>query len=134
MKKNHRKADMTGKNKAQTNQAAAGIQGEASRRDFFKYSAALATAATISPIFSAEAMAASPQNEDAKTLDHIERTNSDAKRRILLKGGIVVSMDPKIGNLAKGDVLIEGKQIKEIGPDLSSAASDGKAIVIDAKD
>jgi 5-methylthioadenosine/S-adenosylhomocysteine deaminase len=46
----------------------------------------------------------------------------------------MVSMDAKVGNLALADVLIEGKKILEIGPDLSTVARDGKAVVVDAKD
>lgn len=38
--------------------------------------------------------------------------------RKLIKGGIVLSMDPDIGDFAKGDVLVEGDRILEIGPDL----------------
>src|SRR3712207_2552322 len=30
------------------------------------------------------------------------------ERRILLKGGVVLTMDPAIGDLEQGDVLIEG--------------------------
>jgi 5-methylthioadenosine/S-adenosylhomocysteine deaminase len=50
------------------------------------------------------------------------------RQRILLRGGTIVSLDPQIGNLAVGDVLIEGKTIAAIGPNLSAAG----AQVIDA--
>jgi 5-methylthioadenosine/S-adenosylhomocysteine deaminase len=39
-------------------------------------------------------------------------------RRILLKGGTVVSMDPKVGNLVRGDVLIQGAKIAAVAPNL----------------
>ena len=39
--------------------------------------------------------------------------------RTLIKGGIVYSMDPKIGNFTLGDVLIEDEKIIAVGPDLS---------------
>jgi len=68
-----------------------------------------------------------------KILDRLENANSDPGRRILIKGGTVVSMDAKIGNLAQRDVLIEGSKIKEIAPDLNAAARDGKAITLEAK-
>src|ERR1700722_16501713 len=45
----------------------------------------------------------------------------DPKRRILLKSGSIISMDAKIGDLVQGDVLIEGKRIAAIGPDLDVA-------------
>ena len=37
---------------------------------------------------------------------------------MILKGGIVLSMDPDVGDLPSGDVLIEGTQILDIGQDL----------------
>ncbi|WP_249200400.1 amidohydrolase family protein [Thetidibacter halocola] len=48
--------------------------------------------------------------------------------RVLLKGGVVMSVDPEVGNFAKGDVLIEGSKIVAVGADLSAA----DARVIDA--
>lgn len=65
---------------------------------------------------------------DQQTLDKLTRTNAD--RRILLKGGSVVSMDPSIGDLAVGDVLISGDKIEAVGPDLGSG--DDNTIVVDA--
>src|SRR5712691_5160600 len=50
-------------------------------------------------------------------------------RRILLKGGIVLSMDAKVGDFEKADVLIEGKKIVAVGPNLKASAA-----VIDAAD
>lgn len=37
---------------------------------------------------------------------------------ILLRGGVVLTMDPKGGDLARGDVLIQGPKIAAIGPSL----------------
>ena len=42
----------------------------------------------------------------------------NGNRRILLKGGTVVSMDASVGDLAQGDILIEGKKIAAIGANL----------------
>jgi cytosine/adenosine deaminase-related metal-dependent hydrolase len=50
--------------------------------------------------------------------------------RILIKGGVVLSQDPKVGDLPKGDILIENGLISAIGPDLSV----DDARVIDASD
>jgi cytosine/adenosine deaminase-related metal-dependent hydrolase len=47
--------------------------------------------------------------------------------RILVKGGYVVTVDPELGDIAGGDVLIEGDTIAEVGTDLSADAE-----VIDA--
>jgi cytosine/adenosine deaminase-related metal-dependent hydrolase len=49
------------------------------------------------------------------------------KRRILLRGGIVLSLDPKVGDFASADVLIDGTKIAAVGPNLSA----GDAEVID---
>ncbi len=39
-------------------------------------------------------------------------------RRYLIKGGSVMSMDPKVGDFAEADVLVEGKKIVAVGPNL----------------
>jgi 5-methylthioadenosine/S-adenosylhomocysteine deaminase len=54
----------------------------------------------------------------------------DPNHRILLKGGTIISMDDKVGDLARGDVLIEGKKIAAIAPSLTVAG----AQLIDAHD
>ena len=41
--------------------------------------------------------------------------------RMLLKGGHVITMDPELGDLPRGDVLIEGSKIAAVGPDLEAA-------------
>jgi cytosine/adenosine deaminase-related metal-dependent hydrolase len=41
-------------------------------------------------------------------------------RRIVLKDAIVLSLDPKVGDFEKADVLIEGKKISQIGPNLNA--------------
>jgi 5-methylthioadenosine/S-adenosylhomocysteine deaminase len=41
--------------------------------------------------------------------------------KLLLRGGYVLSMDPHIGELARGDVLIEGKEIAAVGERLEHA-------------
>jgi 5-methylthioadenosine/S-adenosylhomocysteine deaminase len=49
--------------------------------------------------------------------------------RILLRGATVVTMDPQLGDLAAGDVLIQGTKIAAIGPDLRAAAGPGSTTV-----
>jgi cytosine/adenosine deaminase-related metal-dependent hydrolase/ribose/xylose/arabinose/galactoside ABC-type transport system permease subunit len=48
--------------------------------------------------------------------------------RILIRNGIVLSLDPQIGDMPDGDVLIEGEHIVAVGRDLNAA----DAQVIDA--
>ena len=56
---------------------------------------------------------------DAQDLRRFDRQPAiDAKHRILLKGGTIISMDAKVGDLAKGDVLVEGSKIAAIAPEI----------------
>lgn len=79
----------------------------------------------------AAAGGALPQTAAADDVRRFDQQQSiDPKNRILLKGGTVVSMDDKVGDLAKGDVLIEGTKISAIAPEINAA----DAQVIDALD
>jgi 5-methylthioadenosine/S-adenosylhomocysteine deaminase len=51
-------------------------------------------------------------------------------RRILLKGGVVMTLDRQIGDFAQADVLIEDGRIREVRPGI--VASPDSAAVIDA--
>jgi 5-methylthioadenosine/S-adenosylhomocysteine deaminase len=44
-------------------------------------------------------------------------------KRMLIRGGVVLSVDPDIGELPKGDVLIEDGVIAAVAPELE--VSDG---------
>ena len=50
-------------------------------------------------------------------------------RRYVIRGGAVMSMDPKVGNFEKADVLVEGRKIIAVGPSLHA----GGAAEIDAR-
>jgi cytosine/adenosine deaminase-related metal-dependent hydrolase len=43
--------------------------------------------------------------------------------RLLLKGGVVLTMDPKLGDFDRADVLIEGSKIAAVGPSLQASAT-----------
>jgi cytosine/adenosine deaminase-related metal-dependent hydrolase len=49
------------------------------------------------------------------------------RRRILLRNGVVLSLDSKVGDFEKADVLIDGTKISAVGPSLQA----GNAEVID---
>src|ERR1700720_4644860 len=49
-------------------------------------------------------------------------------RRYVIRGGAVMSLDPKVGDFAQADVLVEGKKILTVGPNLHA----GGAAEIDA--
>jgi 5-methylthioadenosine/S-adenosylhomocysteine deaminase len=63
----------------------------------------------------------------ATTADLQDLVGDGRKRRILLRGGVVLSLDPKVGDFEKADVLIEGKTIARIAPTISA----GDAEVVD---
>ena len=74
--------------------------------------------------------AAAPAGDGALG-NRLERANADRNRRIMLKGGTIISMDPAVGNFARGDILIEGDKIAGISPSLSAG---GDVIEVDAAD
>ena len=88
---------------------------DTSRRNFLKASAGVVAAGAIPATASAQGIGT-------------ELNRLQGSRRILLKGGVVLTMDRQLGDFAKADVLIEDGRIREIRPDI--AASD--AFVVDA--
>ena len=96
-------------------------QNHFSRRNFLKSAAATGFAATGISLFAPRPAAA--------TDDDPPRDSGRPGRRYLIRGGSIMSMDPQVGNLVRGDVLIEGKRILAIAPNLFS----GNVDVIDAR-
>jgi cytosine/adenosine deaminase-related metal-dependent hydrolase len=92
------------------------------RRGVFKAGTSLAAGVAATRVLAGEAEAASQRFAGQHAVD--------PKHRILLHGGTVISMDPTVGDLVKGDVLIEGTKIVAVGPDLKA----GGAEIIDASD
>ena len=75
---------------------------QTSRRDFLAASGLMAAAGALQPL-------------------------QTSGRRLLLKGGCVVSLDSQIGEFESADVLIDGNRIAEVRPNISASAT-----VIDA--
>ena len=92
-----------------------------SRRDFLKATAASGVAAAGANLFS-------PRPADAHRDDPPE-DHGRRDRRYIIRGGAVMSMDPNVGNFPKADVLIEGKKILAVGPNLHA----GGATDVDAR-
>src|SRR4051794_20742098 len=90
-------------------QAHGGSAGD-SRRDFLKTAAATGAAAAGINLFAAPPAAANGGDPP--------EASGHRGRRYVIRGGAVMSMDPNVGNFAKADVMIEGKQIVAIGPNL----------------
>jgi cytosine/adenosine deaminase-related metal-dependent hydrolase len=101
-----------------------------SRREALKAATGFAagTAALALGINGGAAQAAG--DPDAATLERLVGANP-ATRRVLLKGGTILSVDSAVGDFATGDILITAKTISAVGRDLGAAAQDGNAIVVD---
>ncbi len=93
-----------------------------SRRVFLKSGASIAVGAPA--LLSSAAFAQNPTAADA------ELTRVEAARRILLKGGVVLTLDPDLGDFAQADLLIEDGRIAEIRSEI--AVSDEAIMVVDA--
>jgi 5-methylthioadenosine/S-adenosylhomocysteine deaminase len=89
------------------------------RRDFLKAATLTGVAAAGLNLLSARpaAAAAEPPQDSGRP-----------GRRYVIRGGYVMSMDPAVGDFARADVLVEGKHIRAVGPNLQA----GNAEVIDA--
>ncbi|MGC1680984.1 MAG: twin-arginine translocation signal domain-containing protein, partial [Pseudolabrys sp.] len=94
----------------------------ASRRNFLKGAAATGVAASALNLF--EPRRAAAQLNDNPPLD-----TGGPGRRYIIRGGSVMSMDPAVGDFVQADVLVEGKKILAVGPNLQA----GGAAVIDAR-
>jgi 5-methylthioadenosine/S-adenosylhomocysteine deaminase len=99
--------------------------GGASRRGFLKSSVGLAAGGTAAQVLSTGALA-----QGAATNPEAELARVQGQRRILLKGGVVLTLDPRLGDFARADVLIEDGKIREVGP--SIAVSEETAAVVEA--
>jgi len=66
----------------------------------------------------------------AATLERIARQGPDAG--ILFRGATVVTMDPAIGDLAAGDLLVRGGVIQAVGGDLTDHPAGVDAVAVDA--
>jgi cytosine/adenosine deaminase-related metal-dependent hydrolase len=69
--------------------------------------------------------------DNAAVLEALDRSAGDPRRRILFTGGAVVTMDPAASDLDRGDVLVEGSRIVDVGADLREQGAGDDAIVID---
>src|SRR5262249_1538086 len=92
-----------------------------SRRDFLKATVGTGVAAAGVNLFAARPAAADGGDPPE---EHGRRG-----RRYIIRGGSVMSMDPQVGDFARADVLVEGKKIVAVGPNLHAGDSD----VIDAR-
>ena len=90
----------------------------ASRRDFLKGTAATGAAAAGLSLFAARSAVADDGD--------LPEGTGKLGRRYVIRGGSVMSMDPKVGDFVQADVLVEGKKILAVAPNLSA---DGAAVI-----
>ena len=95
-----------------------------SRRDFLKATTATAVAATGLNLLTASTASAKDGDDQGRPED-----TGKPGRRYLIRGGSVMSMDPAVGDFPQADVLIEGKKIVAVQPNIQA----GGAQVIDAR-
>jgi cytosine/adenosine deaminase-related metal-dependent hydrolase len=89
-----------------------------SRREFL-----VATAAGLAGASAAAAQGA-PAGLAAGAAQDL--TGDGRRRRLLLRGGVVLSLDPRVGDFERADVLIDGKLIADIAPAI--AATDAEVV------
>src|SRR4051794_28173124 len=93
-----------------------------SRRNFLKAAAATPLAAAGANLFAARPSAADDGGDPPAD-------SGRPGRRYVIRGGAVMSMDPQVGDFARADVLVEGKKIIAVGPNIDARG----ASVIDAR-
>src|SRR5262245_20067844 len=94
-----------------------------SRRNLLKSGAALAAGAGATTLLPRHA-SAQPAGASSSELARVQ-----GARRIVLKGGVVLTLDRQVGDFAQADLLIEDGKIREVRPNI--AMSDDAAAVID---
>jgi hypothetical protein len=99
------------------------------RKDFLR-AAAGAALFTGAAGFSTASAAAGRQQAQTTTRRQGQTTNRPQGQMTLIKGATILSMDPKLGDITDGDVLIDGSKIVEVGHNIEAPNAD----LVDAKD
>src|ERR1700694_1074574 len=91
--------------------------GGTPRRSFLK-SGAIGLAAVAATPGSPVAPVFTPSADAKDVIRHVDR------KRKVLRGGVVLSLDPAVGDFERADVVIEGKKIVSVSP--SSGGGGGR--------
>jgi 5-methylthioadenosine/S-adenosylhomocysteine deaminase len=87
------------------------------RRDFLKLSTAGAASAAGMSLFAAPTARADDGGDPPQD-------SGRPGRRYVIRGGHVMSMDPKVGDFVRADVLVEGKKIVAVRPNIHTSAEE----------
>jgi 5-methylthioadenosine/S-adenosylhomocysteine deaminase len=98
-----------------------------SRRAFLTAAAASLAAASCAPTPPTTDRAAAQPDGPLGAAQSAPAGVPDGRQRVLLRGGVVLTLDAAAGDFERADVLIEGKRIAAIGPNLTA----GDALVVD---
>jgi 5-methylthioadenosine/S-adenosylhomocysteine deaminase len=91
-------------------------RSELGRRDFLRASTATAVGAAALGLFA-------PRPAAARDDDDPPRDSGRPGRRYVIRGGHVMTMDPDLGNYVKADVLVEGKRILAVRPNIHASGA-----------
>jgi 5-methylthioadenosine/S-adenosylhomocysteine deaminase len=116
---------MTMRHRRGSNRALPEAKAPSSRRAFLKAGAGLAAGGAVARMAGASALA-----QAVATDADLELRRLQTQRRILIRGGVVLTLDRRIGDFAQADVLIEDGKIREVRPNIAVSAD--AAAVIDA--
>ena len=111
---------MTKKDGCRTNSHARSDRGAGrSRRRFLQASlvGGVACAGSLVSVASGQS-----ERKEGQVRERLERQSRDPRGRILIKGATIISMDPQVGDLLKGDLLIEGEKIMDVKPEIKASA------------
>ncbi len=100
------------------------------RRSFLKGGVGLAAGVAAGQLLGGQVGVQAQQNAGmAQTL----RAANASGRAILIKDGVILSLDRQVGDFDKADVLIQGKKISSVGPNLAASAPKDAVVVNAAK-
>jgi 5-methylthioadenosine/S-adenosylhomocysteine deaminase len=102
------------------------MTGDTSRRQLLGAGAGLALGGVAGPSF----LAADAYAQGGAASADAELAHVQGARRILLRGGVVLTLDPQVCDFALGDVLIEDGKIREVRSNIAASGDD--VAVIDA--
>ena len=73
-----------------------------------------------------------PLSAQGQTASEAERLRANGGGRILIRNGVVLTMDAALGDFANADILIEGGKIREVRPGIQ--ADPASVAIVDATD